>query len=121
MNFGEFASATLKNGGATLNVDGVVNPYSNGYQIAIAPIAHGPISGASVEELADVLYHFAAEYAEVIGIPAHHDIGTWVDSDGICHLEETLWVESVNDALALGILYEQYSVWDWKNGAEIVL
>lgn len=121
MDFSPFAAATLERGGATMNIDGIVNPYRDGYQVAIAPIAHGSIEGASVEDLAEVLVYYAAEYADVVGIPADHDLGTWIDSEGTCHLEETVCVEDFDNALFLAIIGGQYSIWDWANGKEILV
>lgn len=123
------AALTMANGGATWNlIDGDLagRPYyavsvfpERGKVIPLGPCAEIlpelPATGAA---LADEVERFARANQDVLVSDSHVSIGTWVH-EGNVHLDLSVTVPSLQQALSLGARHGQQAVFDLQHFEDI--
>ena len=104
--------------GFTLSL-GEGEPAVSGYVVAPEKTTETVLT---VDELTvDKLEGFLAQHSDLFALPGAH-IGGWHDAEtGRFVLDVSFPVESVHDAVRLGVLGDQDAIWDVENEAEIRL
>jgi hypothetical protein len=98
----------IKNGGATLNADGVAVNFSRGYQVSRRDCYR--IATEKANEIA------AAVNELLNSISAGEFVGLWSDG-GFVYIDISENIKSKKKALKIGRARRQLSIYEWKTGA----
>lgn len=98
----------IKNGGATLNADGVAVNFSKGYQVSRRDCYR--IATEKANEIA------AAVNELLNSISAGEFVGLWSDG-GFVFIDISENIKSKKKALKIGRARRQLSIYEWKTGA----
>lgn len=96
------------NGGATLNKQGNILNYDDGYQVSAEDLEIIPAYRLTKKHLLDMLAK----------IPNGSNLGIWIDS-GKAYIDRCVRIGNKRLALKFGKALNQISIWNWKAGKAI--
>ena len=96
------------NNGATLDKQGNMINYANGYQVSAEDLEIIPAYRLTKKHLIDMLAK----------IPNGSNLGVWIDS-GKAYIDRSARIGNKRMALSVGRKLNQISIWDWKAGEAI--
>lgn len=124
-NLLQFVKQTIKNGGASYCMHtGQMNP-ETGYMVSLQeynlPVDTTELSYAEIEY---EIKHYTSQvnyvYLYERHAPEDSFLGTWFDGD-ILHLDVSINVDNLDEAIKLGRLNKQIAIYDCANKIDIVL
>ena len=97
----------VKNGGATINKNGVAVTLKSGYQVSKRDLGRCFINDFT-DKMIDEIVAYGLKRGEYAGF--------WIEN-GMVYVDISCRVATKKDALAIGKQNNQISVYDWKNNA----
>lgn len=96
------------NTGATLDKQGNPVAYSRGYQVSAQDLEVMPVYRLTKKHLKDILNHLA---------DSQH-LGIWIDNRKV-YIDCSEHITTKREAMKLGKMRKQLSIWNWKAGEAI--